>query len=210
MGTKLSKTLLILLILSAFGIGVFLYPSFPATIVGHWDANGQPNGTISKFWGLFLVPFIQLFFFVLYLVIPRIDPLKTNIDAFKNKYNLLWVVLSLFIFYVHVLTLFWNSGHVFSFITFLLPAFGVLWFTVGTVLKHTRPNWFVGIRTPWTLSSPMVWERTHLFGGNLFQIASLCSLIGIFFPHYGFLFVLIPILATALSTVIYSYIIRER
>jgi uncharacterized membrane protein len=210
MRTKTVTLIFILISLSSFAIGIFLYPQLPSVVVGHWDAAGNPNGAISKFWGLFLVPCIELFLFLLYYFIPKIDPLKNNIESFRKNYNLLWAVLSLFLFYIHLLTLYWNTGHVFSITTFLLPAFAILWLCIGYILKHTKRNWFVGIRTPWTLSSDEVWDKTHTLGGKLFQVVGICTLIGILVPKYSFLFMLIPVFIAVIITVVYSYILSKK
>ncbi len=210
MRTRIVTVFFIVITLSSFLIGVFLYPHLPAHIVGHWDASGNPNGVISKFWGLFLLPLIELFLFLLYYFIPKIDPLKNNIESFRKMYNLLWVILSLFLFYIHLLTLYWNTGHIFSITTFLLPAFTILWFSIGYILKHTKPNWFVGIRTPWTLSNETVWHKTHALGGTLFQAVGVCTLLGMLIPKYGIFFMLIPLFIAVISTVIYSYAISKK
>jgi len=61
---------------------------------------------------------------------------------------------------------------------------GMLLIVIGNIMPRTRPNWFVGIRTPWTLSSDRVWERTHRFGGQLLVAAgALTVLVGIFAPE---------------------------
>ena len=64
----------------------------------------------------------------------------------------------------------WNMGVQFNMTQFFVPAIGILFFYIGTILKYTKRNWFVGIRTPWTLSSDVVWEKTHKLGGKLFKI----------------------------------------
>ena len=64
---------------------------------------------------------------------------------------------------------------------FIIPAFAVLLFYIGILIKHAKRNWFIGIRTPWTLSSDKVWDKTHALGGKLFQVSAVITLGGIFF-----------------------------
>lgn len=87
----------------------------------------------------------------------------------------------------------------------LPPAFGILFFYCGILIKKAKRNWFVGIRTPWTLSNEKVWDRTHQIGGKLFKITGIIAILGMFFPRFSFYFVLIPVILVAIYTVIYSY-----
>ena len=208
-----TKTVILIFIVTSilsFAIGIFLYPQLPSVVVGHWDAAGNTNGAISKFWGLFLVPCIELFLFLLYYFIPKIDPLKNNIESFRKNYNLLWAVLSLFLFYIHLLTLYWNTGHVFSITTFLLPAFTILLLFIEYNLQHTKQNLLASIRPSCTVSSYEVWYKQHTRGGKLFQVVGICTLIRILVPKYSFLFMLIPVFIAVIITVVYSYILSKK
>ena len=91
-----------------------------------------------------------------------------------------------------------------------MPALAVLWFCLGVFLKRAKRNWFVGIRTPWTLSSDLVWDKTHQVGGRLFQVTAPIILISIWFQDKLFYFLFIPVMATILFCVIYSYILYWR
>ncbi len=82
---------------------------------------------------------------------------------------------------------------------------GALFIGLGYLIEHAEPNWFVGIRTPWTLSSERVWKKTHALGGTLFKIAGILAMIGVVFGKYSIWFVIVPILAVSVYLVIYSY-----
>jgi uncharacterized membrane protein len=82
---------------------------------------------------------------------------------------------------------------------------GILFIYIGFLMEHAEPNWFVGIRTPWTLSSDSVWKKTHQKGATLFKLAGVVSMIGILAGMYAWLFILVPALAVAAFTVVYSY-----
>ena len=83
---------------------------------------------------------------------------------------------------------------------------GPVFFYTGVLCENAKRNWFIGIRTPWTLSSERVWDKTHKIGGRLFKIAGIVTLLGAFFPKYAVFFILIPTLFVAIYTVIYSYV----
>jgi len=87
----------------------------------------------------------------------------------------------------------------------LSPAFAILLYYSGTLTEKAKQNWFVGIRTPWTLSSEKVWQKTHKIGGKLFKICGIIALLGFFFPDLAFLFILVPLLSVCVYTIVYSY-----
>jgi uncharacterized membrane protein len=88
---------------------------------------------------------------------------------------------------------------------FLIPAFSGFFYYLGILIEHAKRNWFIGIRTPWTLSRDEVWEDTHRIGGRLFKGSALVALLGLFVPTYGLAFVMLPILFSAFYTTFYSY-----
>ena len=88
----------------------------------------------------------------------------------------------------------------------LAPAFGVLFYCLGIVVGNTKKNWFIGIRTPWTLSSDIVWYKTHKIGGKLFKAAGVVAFLGALLPAYALFFIIVPVIAVALYTVVYSYV----
>jgi uncharacterized membrane protein len=134
------------------------------------------------------------------------DPLKKNIEKFLKYYDNLVNLILLFLFYVYMLTIAWNLGYRFNFILWLVPAFSVLFYFVGVVTENTKRNYTVGIRTPWTLHSDTVWDKTHALGGKLFRGAAVLNLLGLVFPGYAIFFLLVPVLVLTIITFVYSYI----
>ena len=192
-------------ILLSFIIGIYFYPQMPEKIASHWNAHGQVDGYMSKFWGLFLMPLLSMMLFLLFIAIPKIDPLKHNIEKFREYYDGFVVLIIVYLFYVYLLTIFWNIGIRFSMVQPLAPAMGILFYYIGILIENAKRNWFIGIRTPWTLSSEKVWEKTHKIGGKLFKIAGAFAFIGAFFQRYALFFILVPIILVAAYTIIYSY-----
>jgi uncharacterized membrane protein len=143
---------------------------------------------------------------ILFYYIPKIDPLKKNIDVFRTRFNMFIVGISLFFFYVYILTLFWNTGSRFDFGQLLTPAFAVLWYLIGDLVGNAKRNWSIGIRTPWTMSSDAVWDKTHKLGAKIFKASAVIVLLGFFFPKMAFWFVIVSALATVVITFIYSYV----
>ena len=190
----------------SFLIGIYLYPQMPERMASHWGAQGEVNGYASRFVGLFLMPLISVFIFLLLMAVPKIDPFKKNIEKFKNYYEGFILFIILFLFYIYALSLAWNLDYRFNMTTMMTPALGLLFYYTGALTENAKRNWFIGIKTPWTLSSDIVWAKTHKLGGKMFKASGIIALSGIFFPKYAIWFILVPALFTAVYTFVYSYV----
>lgn len=196
----------IAVILLSFVIGAYFYSSMPDRMTSHWNAAGEVDGHMPKFWGLFLMPIISAGLFLLYAIIPSIDPRKENIEKFRKYYDGFITLMMLFLLYIYLLSIWWNLGARFDFVMMMVPAFAALLYYVGILLENARQNWFIGIRTPWTLSSEKVWDKTHRIGGKLFKVAAIIALFGIEAPNYAIWLIVAPAIFIAIYTVIYSYL----
>jgi len=186
---------ILVIILFSFILSFYFYPQMPEEIVSHWNAQGQVDGYISKFLGLFLMPFILIGLALLFNVIPRIDPLKKNIEKFRRYYDGFIILFLLFMLSIHLHGILWNIGIEINPFVILPIGFGLLFFCIGILCENTKRNWSIGIRTPWTLSSDVVWDKTHKIGGKLFKIAGVIALVGVFFQSHVLFFILIPVIS---------------
>ena len=203
---KLIRFAIIASLIITFTLTIAMYPTVPDRVVSHWNAAGQADGYMSKFWGLFLIPLIMTACVALFAVLPRIDPYKKNYEKFRDWYEGFILLFVLFMLAIQVQIILWSTGYQVSpNLTFPLLT-GGLFIYIGFLLGHAEQNWFVGIRTPWTLSSATVWKKTHERGGKLFKIAGVVSCAGIVAGPYALWFILVPVLAVAVYTVVYSYI----
>jgi uncharacterized membrane protein len=210
MSTRTAAFTIVSLIGLAFLVALFLYPQMPDPMPSHWNAAGEVDGYMAKFWGLFLMPLLALGVFVLFLAIPRIDPLKANIAQFIRAYNLMMVLLIGYLLYVYALTLLWALGYQFNMTFTLLPAMGLLFIAIGYLVGKAKRNFFVGIRTPWTLSSDTVWAKTHQLGKWTFVGAGVVSIVCAFLGEVGFWIFTLTLLAAAVVPILYSYILWRR
>jgi uncharacterized membrane protein len=177
----------------------------PEKMASHWDANGSVDGYMPKLWGLFLLPVISAILFLVYMLIPKIDPLKGNIEKFRGHFDVFILLLFVFLFYVHMLTMLWNLSYRFNIIQLLAPAFGLLIYYAGIMMENAKQNWFIGVRTPWTLSSEVVWDKTNKLAGKLFKVAGVLAVMGLIFPKYAIFLILVPVILAAVYPIIYSY-----
>jgi len=196
---------IIIIILFSFILAAYFYPQMPDRMISHWNAAGQPNGYMSKCWALYLMPSISVIMYLLFLWLPTIDPLKKNFEKFRDWFDGFILLIITFLFYVYLLSLIANMGLVFNMMTMVLPAIGLLFIYIGYMMEHVKKNWFVGIRTPWTLSSDVVWKKTHMLGAKLFKAVGVFMLLGIFFQKIVIWIVIISILWVAIYPVVYSY-----
>ena len=211
MSTRTVIVLGAILILIAALVGVLFYPQLPERMASHWNINNQVDGYISRFWGAFLMPLISLGLLVLFMLIPQIDPLKANIAQFRGYFNIFILLLIVFMAYLHGLTLAWNLGYTgFNMGSALLPALGLFIFFIGFLLEKAKRNWFIGIRTPWTLSSDKVWDETHRLGATLFKVSGLLAILGAFLLEIAFWLMFVPLIGSSLFLVIYSYVLYAR
>ena len=177
----------------------------PNQMASHWNIRSEVDSYMPKSWALFLMPIISVGILVSFILIPKIDPLKNNIKKFRKHFDGFILLIVLYLLYIHCLTLIWNMGVRFNMGQAMVPAMAVLFYYIGVLLENSKRNWFVGIRTPWTLSSEKVWDKTHKIGGKLFKISGTIVLLGILFPESGTWFILVPVLATVIYTLVYSY-----
>jgi uncharacterized membrane protein len=194
------------LVLLSFILSIYFYQQVPEQMATHWNSQGEVDGYMSKLWGLFLMPLVITSLVIMFLIIPKIDPKKENIAKFRKYYDGFIVILILFMVAVHLQTLLWNTGFRISPNAVLPLGIGILFYYVGILTENAERNWFIGIRTPWTLSSERVWKRTNRLGGKLFRIAGIAAAFGTFFPEIAIYFILVPVIAVAGFSVIYSYV----
>lgn len=205
MKNKIHHIIAIIVIIISILIGIYYYDVMPAKMASHWNSKGEINGYMPKFWGLFLMPLITIGIYLMFLIIPKIDPLKENIKKFEKYFNWFIALLVLFLFYIYLLSIGANLGYKFNMTQMMMPALGILFIYIGILLEHAKRNWFIGIRTPWTLSNEKVWYKTHILGGKLFKVAGALIFIGILFDQYAMWIVIITALWAGLYPVIYSY-----
>lgn len=209
MNIKTTSIIVLTLIAIAVIAGAVLWNQLPDQMPSHWNANDEVDGTMPRFWGVFLMPLITLGMFVLFLVLPAIDPLKANIVQFRETFNIFIVLIVAFMLYIHGLTLAWGLGYQnFKMSAAMLPFMGILFIAIGYLLRQAKRNFFIGIRTPWTLSSDSVWNKTHQVGSVLFMLSGAFAILGGFFGGMtAFWLMFVPLIGSTLFLVVYSYVL---
>lgn len=166
-----------LLIIAAMAVSIYMYPSLPDRVPTHFGIDGQPNGWSSRIVGAWLVPLIMAFVWLIMRALPHIDPRKANYEKFRGSYDVVVIATLTFMLAMHIVVLKASTGTHISMDRFAFIATGAFFILIGFVLPGLRSNWFVGIKTPWTLTSNESWERTHKVGGSLFVAVGLLSIV---------------------------------
>ncbi|MEM5812412.1 MAG: SdpI family protein [Candidatus Aenigmatarchaeota archaeon] len=201
---KLQYLSLGIFLLLAFAVA-WLYFLLPEIIVTHWNFQGKPDGFMSKeFFSAFFLS-LALGIYGLLLVIPKIDPLRKNIKKFIIYYDGMVVLSAGFMLYIYLIVAASNIGLGIDTAKAIIPCVSSLLFYVGFLCTKSKRNWFIGIRTPWTLSSDKVWEKTNRLGGRLLEAYSIVFLLGFFVSQDFFILLLFVLILIFIFTTVYSY-----
>jgi uncharacterized membrane protein len=201
-----------LVLLAAMWVAaVVVYPRLPAHIPTHWNVRGVPDAWGGRAWA-FLFPAMSTAIVLLATeVLPRIDPRRANWDRFRDVLNLVVNLIVLFTAWMMALSLGIALGWKIDMPRAVMVGVGLFLAALGNYLPRIRSNWWVGIRTPWTLESERVWRDTHRVGGRAFVAAGLATAVAGFLPA-GFI-PAVPIAAIAVAALVptvYSYVAWRR
>ncbi len=200
------------LVLLAAGLSVWAYPQLPPHVPTHWDLAGHVNGYSSRLFAVVLVPAIAAFTWVLTIVLPAISPRKYRFDgaAANAFYEAMIAVLAVLVA-VHYVLLRAELTHTEPPTVVLLGLIGLLLTVIGILIGKVPKNFFMGVRTPWTLASDEVWLQTNRLAGRLSVVGGLAIIVLSVFPLVWTIGPLIAIfLVIALVPVTYSYVLYKR
>ena len=196
----------LIIIFLSICISFFFFPSLPDSMASHWNMYGEVDGYSSRLFNVLFFPILQIFLFLLLYIVPRIDPKRKNILKFEGKFDLFVYSILIFMLLLQIYAFLWNTGVEIP-VEIVMPVLmGILFFIVGEMVKDAKQNYTIGIKTPWTLSSERVWDKTHRLGGRLFKICGILSILSVFFSSYAFITVIGTVILTTIYLFIYSYL----
>lgn len=178
MNLRLPLTLSVFLIAVMAAISAFAWVKLPegAVIATHWGVDGKVNGTMSKDWGLAFLPAIALALTLLFAAVPRIEPRRANMIASRKPFYAIWLSALVVIAVAHAMVVGLALGYPIDVPGVLIVLLPLSIAVGGNYLGKARANFFIGVRTPWTLSSDLSWEKTHRILGRLFVWSALIVL----------------------------------
>lgn len=210
MKTRTFWFLFLILMLLTAAVTLWAYPRLPDIIPTHWNAQGQADDFSEKSGSIWILPIMMVGVTLLLVFLPKLDPLRKNVALFSDVYYAFVLVVNGFFLYLHLLTLWIGMGSRIQMVQWMVPAYAGLCACCGWMVGRAKPNWFIGLRTPWTLSDERVWDQTHALGRKTFYLAAAATLPGIFWPKAAFLFLIGPLLVASFIPVIYSYFLHRK
>ncbi|MFH1564553.1 MAG: DUF1648 domain-containing protein [bacterium] len=199
------------ILLAAIIVGVLVYPSLPAKVPSHWNINGEIDGYIGKTFAVCFFPGLILAIYLLMTFAPLINPLRKNIEKSAKAYFYLKLLLVSFFsaLYMYTIIAAFAGGENFLIDLLIIPTFGLLIIGMGFLMPHFKKNYFIGIRTLWTLGSEEVWDKTHQRAKKFYIIGGLCIVFGGLL-HIPFWFVFSVMMVFLLWPVVDSYILFKK
>ena len=195
----------------AAAVSVWAYTRLPATVATHWNLQGTPDGCSPRFWAAAVMPLAILGLTGVFNVLPKVDPRRENYTKFLDSYWLIGNAVLAFAGLAHVLILANGLGYTVQVDRLIPVGVGLLFTFLGNYLTRVEPNWFIGVRTPWTILSDAVWRKVHRTAGWLFVVAGLVIAAAAFAPRRAFMFLFIVAIAAAAGIpVVQSYVLWKR
>ncbi|NLM94976.1 MAG: SdpI family protein [Firmicutes bacterium] len=195
------------LILAAFIAGALAYPHLPEKVPYHWNIRGEVDGYATPFWGAFGLPLLALAIYVLTALLPRIDPKRENYPRFRGPYRLIRLGITSFLLLMQALILMASLGLGVNLPLIVQLAVSLLIILLGSTMPKLAFNYFVGIRTPWTLADEEVWAKTHQVAGKLWIGGGIGGLLtALLPPPANFIGFMVFIIGASLASIVYSYL----
>ena len=197
----------VLFIIITFAIAVYVWPMVEEPMIIHWDEQGQPDGYGSKYVGLLLMPIVIAGIYILMTIVPYIAVFKKNLKDFYKYFFQFKLFFIVFMLSLYVITLLPNLGYQsFKMAYFMIPWIAILFFYLGYILRFCKRNFFMGIRTPWTLANDTVWKKTHDLASKAFVLIGIIMLISLAFIEYAIYVMVILIFANIIFLFAYSFV----
>lgn len=202
------KWLPLVLIFASLAFSAAVFDRLPERMAIHWGLSGEPDGYGSRWFGALLLPVVSLGMWGLLLAVPKLDPRSANIEKFRESYDVLIIAVIAVMCALHVGVVGSALGWPLAVAQLAPMSIGALFVVLGNLLPRFRSNFFIGIRTPWTLSSESVWAKTHRVGGYLMVLIGLLLFVSGLMGSARWLFVAIAGSSTLVIVVlVYSYVL---
>ena len=187
---------------------LFIGSELPEKIPLHWNLKGVADNYGSKW----IMPVLNLVIYILMLVIPYIDPKKTNYKKFENTYYIFRIILVSFFSALQFIIVLNAKGIIINIERFVVTGLFILFISLGNYLGNVKRNWFLGIRTPWTITDETVWRKTHFLTSRIWFWFGLLGLVISFFLTGKVLFIFFILLTSVitLAPIVYSYLLYNK
>jgi uncharacterized membrane protein len=167
---------------AAFVLSGALYHRLPDQIPIHWNASGQVDGYGATSWAAFCIPTLMAGTFTLLLALPSLSPKHLSVDTFRSTYSFIALAIVSLLGYVHVILLCSAVSGVVDLPRAFLAGVLIMVGLMGNVLGKVRRNYWIGVRTPWTLANERVWNDTHRQAARVFVLVAALGLATLMLP----------------------------
>ena len=197
---------LIIIVSLPFMYLAYIWKELPEKVPMHWNINGEIDRFGDKL-ELILIPILlPLLIYMVFLIVPKIDP-KNKIKKMGNKYQHIKILLTTFMSILALFIIYSAKNQSFTNPNYIALLIGILYIILGNYFKTIKANYFIGIRTPWTLENETVWKETHKLGGKMWFVGGIIVVISSLTLEKQLNFVLFMIITgiIAITPIAYSY-----
>ncbi len=199
------------IILLSLALSLWAYPQLPLRVASHWNFWGQVDGWMSRDFHTIFFPILLLVMYVAFLIMPSLDPKKERYIEFAGAYRMMRDAIMFVLLGVYATATFYNLNYNLNVGAIVAGSIGLLMIILGNYFGKLKRNWFIGLRTPWTLSSENVWNKTHRLGSRLFIIWGLLVAVAPWLNFSAAMIILLGgIVAIMASVNIYSYLLFRK
>lgn len=190
---------------------IIAFPKLPEQVPIHWNVSGEANGFASKLNAMFSTLGIMVILYLSMAFLPKVDPRKKNYKYFSKSYHIMLNAILGVLFAINIMMLVNAVGYDVPIGSIGPLVVGIIFMVLGNYMPQVRSNFFIGIRTPWTLSSDEVWKKTHRATSKIFFFGGLIMILTIFTPAFWKEAVLFGIIAiTIVAPYVYSYLVFRK
>ena len=187
------------------------YPLLPDLVVSHWNFYGQADAWGSREFHTLFFPGMLFSLYLMFNLLPKFDPQSERYQEFAGVYLIMRNFIMLILFVVFAAATFYNLGYAINIGVTVSAAIGLLMIILGNYFGKLKRNYFVGIKTPWTLASENVWNKTHRLGSRLFIIWGIGLILAPWLaPTIALIILLGGLIILISSLTVYSYLVYKK
>lgn len=199
------------LMLISFILAVYFYQNFPAKVPSHWNINGEVDAYSGPLMGAFMVPVLMIIIYISFLLMPYLDPKKDQYIDFAPVYHKFKELILSFLFVLYFMAGLSGLGYKVNIGMYVPLMIGLMFIIMGFLFKKIKMNWFLGFRTPWTMSSEKVWSKTNKLGGQIMMISGVLMASTGFIPNtFKIIMFIIAISLLVFVLPVYSYFLYRQ
>lgn len=202
----------VLLLLLPFAFSMYIWDELPDQVPTHFNMQGEADDWGPKWVNAIMFPAIGLGTYLLLVFLPIIDP-KKRIESRQKPIAAIRIITSMFMVFMYVFIMAESLGTDLNFSIYIQVGIGMLFLVLGNYMYSIKQNYFIGVRTPWTLENEEVWKRTHRLTAKVWTIGALIMIIAPLtisnsMAYWSIFSVVVTILV--LVPIIYSYVIFQQ